>query len=376
MLIVDRAPERFAGGSSRVSAQGFLNPTDPSATASYVSSLAQGSLPFPDRVTTWAEEACKNSSWLNTQGISTVELDVVEHAEFAALPGSGAIRKSRTVSGDGLWRSLLGALHQMDVDVLYNTFPKALMVGHTGRIEGVRASWKPGSDLTIRASRGVVIATGGFAASDRMLRRYAGVRGPIATAGSTFSTGGGLRLASAIGARMGVTTAVAGPYAAYRPPGCKTAVPVRFIQRGRIGDALVVDGGGRELDVWRASSGWGRQMEGTRWSSDNLREVGLGWIFPLDLWLRRQGGTDEALRRRGMDVGSAMVLPLTPTILNTQGGPVRDERGRLWSREGQVIRGLFSAGELGSIFPSLYQGSGNLADCLVSGRLAARAAFA
>ena len=41
-----------------------------------------------------------------------------------------------------------------------------------------------------------------------------------------------------------------------------------------------------------------------------------------------------------------------------------------------AVRDLYSAGELGSIYSYLYQGTGNIGECLAFGRIAARSAVA
>ncbi len=64
--------------------------------------------------------------------------------------------------------------------------------------------------------------------------------------------------------------------------------------------------------------------------------------------------------------------PCVPTFLNTQGGPVRSERAEILDPDGNPIPGLYSAGEFGSIWSYYYQSCGNIGECLVSGRIAAR----
>jgi succinate dehydrogenase/fumarate reductase flavoprotein subunit len=67
---------------------------------------------------------------------------------------------------------------------------------------------------------------------------------------------------------------------------------------------------------------------------------------------------------------------LWPMVGNTQGGPVHDARNRILNPFGEVIEGLYEAGELGSVFGHLYLSGGNLAECFAGGRLAATEAAA
>ena len=63
-----------------------------------------------------------------------------------------------------------------------------------------------------------------------------------------------------------------------------------------------------------------------------------------------------------------------PTFLNTDGGPRRNARGQILSVSGDPIEGLYSAGEFGSVWGHLYQGAGNIAECIAFGRISARSA--
>ena len=63
-------------------------------------------------------------------------------------------------------------------------------------------------------------------------------------------------------------------------------------------------------------------------------------------------------------------------MLNTQGGPKRNARSQIVRPDGSPIPRLYSAGELGSIYSYLYQGTGNIGECLAFGRIAGRNAAA
>ena len=65
-------------------------------------------------------------------------------------------------------------------------------------------------------------------------------------------------------------------------------------------------------------------------------------------------------------------LELSPSMLNTQGGPRRNGRGQVLRPDGTPLRRLYSAGELGSIYSYLYQGTGNIGECLAFGRISGR----
>lgn len=60
------------------------------------------------------------------------------------------------------------------------------------------------------------------------------------------------------------------------------------------------------------------------------------------------------------------------TLLNTDGGGRRSAKGEILDLEGQPIPSLYSAGEFGSIWCDMYNGGGNLGECLAFGRISVR----
>jgi predicted oxidoreductase len=61
-----------------------------------------------------------------------------------------------------------------------------------------------------------------------------------------------------------------------------------------------------------------------------------------------------------------------PVVSNTQGGPVHDRHQRILDVDGNPIPRLYAAGEPGSAWGHLYMSGGNLSECVVTGRIAAR----
>lgn len=68
--------------------------------------------------------------------------------------------------------------------------------------------------------------------------------------------------------------------------------------------------------------------------------------------------------------GSVYAIKLAPAVLNTQGGPMHDEYARVLDENDQPIKRLYTAGELGGMCANRYQGGGNLAECLIFGKIA------
>ena len=150
------------------------------------------------------------------------------------------------------------------------------------------------------------------------------------------------------------------------------------------------------------SHGWTQIIERYDWSGDNSRELARGWIksagslpalaalvgldpdalaHSVTRWNRAcDAGCDAEFGRTLMLApiadGPFYAVELSPSMLNTQGGPRRNERGQIVRPDGTPIARLYSAGELGSIYSYLYQGTGNIGECLAFGRISGRNAAA
>lgn len=142
-------------------------------------------------------------------------------------------------------------------------------------------------------------------------------------------------------------------------------------------------------------------MIGYDWSHDNRKEIERGWIkqapnvqtmaaelsvdaktlaASIDTWNKAaNSGCDTEFGRtkslQPLADGTLYAMELVPSMLNTQGGPRRNELAEVLRPNGKPIDRLYSAGEMGSIFGYLYQGTGNIGECFAFGRIAAREAL-
>jgi succinate dehydrogenase/fumarate reductase flavoprotein subunit len=150
------------------------------------------------------------------------------------------------------------------------------------------------------------------------------------------------------------------------------------------------------------SHGWTQIIERYDWSEDNSAELAKGWIKRADslaslaevIGLDPKALTATVSRwnagcaaRHDAEFGRSLMLApiveppfyaieLSPSMLNTQGGPRRNEKGQIVRPDSSPIPRLYSAGELGSIYSYLYQGTGNIGECLAFGRVSGRNAAA
>ena len=145
-------------------------------------------------------------------------------------------------------------------------------------------------------------------------------------------------------------------------------------------------------------SGWNTIVDRYDWSDDNRAELANGWIKSrgtiaalapvigldaLTLVDTVNRWNEHCEKEEDFDFGrTQMLVPivappfyaleLSPSMLNTQGGPRRNGNGQIVRPDGTPVPRLYSAGELGSIYSYLYQGTGNIGECLSFGRISGR----
>jgi len=83
-----------------------------------------------------------------------------------------------------------------------------------------------------------------------------------------------------------------------------------------------------------------------------------------------------ALWSAPIDAPPFYAVELYPALLNTQGGPRRNTKAQVLDAFEKPIPRLYGAGEFGSMWGIIYQGAGNIGECIVYGRIAGRNAAA
>jgi succinate dehydrogenase/fumarate reductase flavoprotein subunit len=166
---------------------------------------------------------------------------------------------------------------------------------------------------------------------------------------------------------------------------------------------IVIDEEGRKMYPLASAVYNDRNAIRYQWSQDNLKEVELGIlqkaesVSELAVLLQVDAQVLErtlarwnahCANQRDDDFGRPAItmVPIKtppyycgkvwPVVSNTQGGPVHDAKQRVLNPFAEPIPRLYEAGELGSIWGHLYLSGGNLAECLITGRIAGREAAA
>lgn len=431
VLICEKAPKGSEGGNTKKSGQGVMGTDDHVEFAKYLKALMGKFTNWdPVMADVYAIGAEENEKWLMSIGADEEKLHSAFSSkgmvwywnEFPELEGAGH-SICWMVNGKNFDAGFYNLLHtnveNRENITVYNSCPgKHLIVGEGKEVLGVQVE-KDGKLLNIRATGGVVLATGGFEANNEMMGSFLQQAYAYVYA-APFNTGDGIKMAMEIGADLWHLSNSAGYLWGYRYPGASTCVTGVTPRLG----VLVGQNGARFMNE-TASQRHGRILIGGRWmsmpcplptylvvdddqiknklvsqfSDGNAEEIEKGLVIKADsleeLAEKLGGEMDAAVLKasidaynkaydegRDADYGrpfSTMVpvrkppfyaVEIGPTMYNTQGGPHRNCNAQIVDPNGDPIPGLFSAGEMGSMFCDMYNGGGNLGECAIYGRIA------
>lgn len=343
-------------------------------------------------------------------------------------------RREGRNNGAALWDLLAEGCERQTIPVVLGARVIRLCLDGQRSVTGVEVATPQGT-VRVNATRAVVLACGGFAYDNELMTQYYGLPLPtVCLPGRAI--GDGVRLAEDAGADLWHMNAVACSVG-YRIPGLDAGIQAKMPDVGfvlvdqlarryvsetdlenhsavfpmtaqdpitgeylRTPSFLIFD------EVTRKAGTIAHLPHGANrhypWSPDNSREIERGWIqradsigeLAIELGLEASAletcmeqfnnnvtvGSPDAFGRSASKCRAVEHPPfygtrVYPIIVNTQGGPRRDDRGQILRPDGVPIPGLFGAGELGSLWNRLYPGAGNLSECIVSGNLAARSAL-
>ncbi len=222
VLVLEKAPEQFAGGNSGVSGGGMRIPTNVPDAIEYYRALCFGTVP-DDLCVDLAEAMAKVPEQLKSLGIEVAPIQFFSSSSPAApmsrpasglslLPGSASSsiyaivppgeKNPRMRSGQELYLALKNCMESRGINILYETPVKELIQDpETKEILGVAAE-EQGNKIHVKARRAVVLACGGYEADYEMQGyfNYPGIK--IYPWGTPYNTGDGIKMASEIGAPL------------------------------------------------------------------------------------------------------------------------------------------------------------------------------
>ena len=291
VLTIEKAPEKYQGGNSRVSMNAFFVPKPKEKAFAYCKAMAELAEEYlPDDVAeAWAEEMSINDEWLRSMGVDKLVLIPGIATSFPELPGAegGHVMINRACDNQSVWIPLKKTFDERGIRALYEMRAKKLIQDpDTGEILGVVAEHR-GEDINIKARRGVVLACGGIENDPETQMKYCPyLNTPGYGIGTPYNTGDGIRMCQGVGADLWHMEWLIGPfYAAYRFPG------TMLVPLGK--EFIFVDGNGRRFShetqaglLNTALHCHGHMKVGNRWVP-NPTPANMHMIF------------DESLRRKG-----------------------------------------------------------------------------
>lgn len=350
-------------------------------------------------------------SWHWLQKIGTPTVDTLSI-------GVGALWK-RTHSVDGgangaqpLVQALAKYAGETGAQFVMNTEATGLIV-EDGKVTGVRAVRDDGTRVTLRAGKGVVLATGGFAGNVGMVNEYNNYWPDLnmnaKTDNTATATGDGIRMAQAVGAGtvgMGfvqmLPTCAALDGQAGKGVGSQLYVNKegkRYVNETSERDVLVKAAQAQTDGVFYGV-GDSKMVNHRQQGADKVADsVSKGYAFvgdTLEEAAQKAGIDAEALvktveafntyveQENDPDFGRYgfmgkveeapfMIVAMSPALHHTMGGVEINTQAQVVDVNGAVIPGLYAAGEVcGGIHAGNRLGGNAITDIIVFGRIAGR----
>lgn len=393
----------------RQSAQGIEDSIEKHYTQTYEGGDKQGD---PALVRVLVENAYPTIEWLESLGMEFK--DTVFTVLGALWPRS---HKPVEPLGTGYINTYMNYIkeHSDEIEILTETEAKELVVNAEGRVTGFKAEGKNGS-VTVNASRGVIIASGGFGSNIEMRDQYNTIWPTltnIKTTNHKGATGDGIVMAEKINADivqmeniqlLPMGDPVTGSLSGNIEQGVENRIFVseagnRFVDEGARRDVMT-----KALMEQTNSSMWvivdqhsyptGDTVNNFNESIDSLVEQGRAFKADTLEDLAKQIGVDPANLVKSVEAFNASVDGATdefgrtlfmdkldtapfyagkrvPTVHHTMGGIKITTETRVVDKNGVVIPGLFAAGEVtGGIHGANRLGGNALADVNTFGRIA------
>ena len=365
----------------------------------------------PELVKALAENSAAAIEWLASIG--------AEVKNVGAFGGASVKRIHRPVNADGKVTAV-GAyivpileknLQDRNVQFLFDTTANEIIM-KDGKAVGIKATGKDGNKVTINA-KSVVIATGGFGANAEMVEKYKPELKGFATTNAEGAQGQGIDMATAVGAAtVDMDQIQIHPTVHIEEDG-----NAHLITEGLRGDgAILVNAEGKrfydEVSTRdKVSAAIIAQPEKSAWlvvdqSMVDKSAVIAGYIKSgytvtgaTYEELAKAMGVDEATFTSTMNTWNQAVeaksdaefgrtsfanplttapyyaIKITPAVHHTMGGIVINPKAEVLNEKGEVISGLFAAGEVtGGVHGANRLGGNAVADFTVFGRIAGQSA--
>ena len=365
----------------------------------------------PELVKTLAENSAAAIEWLASIG--------AEVKNVGAFGGASVKRIHRPVNADGKVTAV-GAyivpileknLQDRNVQFLFDTTANEIIM-KDGKAVGIKGTGKDGHKVTINA-KSVVIATGGFGANAEMVEKYKPELKGFATTNAEGAQGQGIEMATAVGAATVdmdqiqihptvhieedgnahlITEGLRGDGAIlvnaegkrfYDEVSTRDKVSAAIIAQPDKSAWLVVDQS--MVDKSAVIAGYiksGYTVTGATYE-ELAKAMGVDeatFVSTMNTWNQAVEAKSDAEFNRTSFANPLTAAPyyaikITPAVHHTMGGIVINPKAEVLNEKGEVISGLFAAGEVtGGVHGANRLGGNAVADFVVFGRISGQSA--
>ncbi len=295
------------------------------------------------------------------------------------------------------------------VEIVTDTRANELIV-ENGKVVGVKATTSEGANVTLHANSGVVLATGGFSANAPMVVEYnnywPGLSDTMPSTNAPTITGDGIVMAKAVGADlvgmgfaqlMHSSHPVDGSLFSGIWGSAETQVFVNkegkryvneYAERDVLSKAALEQTDGIfyiicDNKIAKNADVAGMEAKGNVVVADTLEELAEKLGIPADTFVetierynsfvdaQKDDDFGKPLFGEKIDEAPFVATPRSPSLHHTMGGVKIDTNTHVISTEGNVIDGLYAAGEVtGGLHAGNRLGGNAMTDFLVFGRIA------
>ncbi len=370
----------------------------------------------PALVSTLVKNALDGLQWLESYGLK-FENTVTQ------APGALWVRSHQPkepAGGNGVVSTLKKAADDLNVDIRLETKAIELLTDDSGKVIGVKAETvgKDKKEIEYKAKKGVVVATGGFGAGVDIRTRYnPNLTAEIPTTNHPGATGDGIVMMEKLNAEfIDMDIIQIHPLAlpstggleggARYMAGIENIILVngegnRFIAEDARRDTLTSalfehlkkTGVVYEINdsqIVEEKNQWGQSVEdliekGIIIKAETLADLEKALNIPdgnlqktiADYNLAVENKKDSELNRelfdKKIEVGPFFAVSRVPSVHYTIGGVKINENTEVLDKEGNVIKGLFAAGEVtGGVHGGNRLGGNGVTDTIVFGRIAGK----
>ena len=358
----------------------------------------------PELVRTLVSGAAGSVEWLLALGGDLRDVGLMAGASQPRThrPTGGAL------VGPEVVKTLYNAAKARQIDMHMNTQATKILM-KDGKVTGIQVTNKKDGTYTIHA-KAVVDAAGGFGANNDLVSKYVPRLKGFATTNHPGATGDGLVLAEKAGAQLIDMTEI------QTHPTVVPKVGEMITEAVRGNGAILINKDGKrffnELNTRDAvSAAILKQKDGVAYlffdsdmqkslkatnkyikqsycvSGATIEEVAGKMGVPaaelqasIDAWKKGKAAGKDAFGRadmpRNLDQAPFYAIMVTPAVHHTMGGIKIDSKTQVYNTKGQVVPGLFAAGEItGGVHGGNRLGGNAQADIVTFGRIAGQQSY-